>query len=309
MSNLFAIIEAMRCLYAVLVLLVLSALVGCSGPSIKPKKHKKKQAQGQEQPVDLRVFKQSVKGDSLQMSWSWEDYSGNVFQVQYQIAQKDIERSKNNRVELRESPMVKNSPDYGMLTDFDAKTLKPLAKSLKQLAKDNQFNERQTAEMVITMVQNIEYTLVHPYSHSDMEKIDKDNGGSFIAEYHGQSEHKPWNKTPYGGCEEMIDPAGVYSPVEFLCTFRGDCDTRTITVYTLLKLLNIESIVVNGPGHSMLALPYSPSNPAAPIIQCKGQNYYFLETTVFIKNEQFIGPQIGDVPQEFDAKQWFPVLI
>jgi|LauGreDrversion4_2_1035121.scaffolds.fasta_scaffold53164_4 hypothetical protein len=299
----------MKCWYKGIALALICSLVGCGGSSIKPRKHKKKQDDAQAAAIELRVFKQEEQADSVRVNWSWEDYAGNVFQVQYALAKKDIQRSKTNREALRESPMVKNSPDYGMLTEFDAKALKPLAKSLKKIAKDNQFNERQTVDMVITMIQNIEYTLVHPYTHTDMEKLDKENGGSFIAEYHGQSEHKPWDKAPYGGCEENIDPAGVYSPVEFLTTYRGDCDTRTITVYTLLKLLNIESIVVNGPGHSMLALPYAPSNPAAPVIQCKGQNYYFLETTVFIKNEDFVGPQIGDVPQEFNATEWFPVLI
>lgn len=250
------------------------------------------------------------KSDSLQIikSWTWEDYNRKIHAIEVRLSKKEIAASSENRKRLKLSPMVKNCPDYFMLREFDAPLLKTLSADLSKIAQANELNEDGTASLVITMVQNIPYTLVHPFSHEKMEEIDGKNGTGFIKQYHSEESHLPLTQSPYGGCADDVGPAGIYSPVEFLSGFRGDCDTRTVTIHTLLKNMGVPSIVTNGPGHSMLALPFKPSNPAAPFLVHNGVKYYFLETTVFYNNQQGTGPRLGDVPKNFDASQWFPVL-
>jgi len=286
-----------------------AVIAGCSS---KPPQSKKK-ATGQSSAnisvaQGARVL--SDKSDSVQVvkTWSWEDYNRKVQSIEIKLSKHDISASAENRKRLKISPMVKNCPDYFMLREFDAPLLKPLSDELSKIAEADQLDQEETASLVITMVQNIPYTLVHPYTHEKMEEIDSKSGTGFIKQYHSEESHLPLNQSPYGGCADDVGPAGIYSPVEFLSGFRGDCDTRTVTIHTLLKNMGIPSIVTNGPGHSMLALPFKPSNPAAPSLLHNGVKYYFLETTVFYNNQQGTGPRLGDVPKNFDASQWFPVL-
>lgn len=284
-------------------------IVGCGS---KPPQNKKK-ASGQSSAnisvaQGARVL--SDKSDSVQIvkMWSWEDYNRQVKTIEIKLSKQGLSASGENRKRLKISPMVKNCPDYFMLREFDAPLLKPLSDELSKIAEADQLDQEETASLVITMVQNIPYTLVHPYTHEKMEEIDSKSGTGFIKQYHSEESHLPLNQSPYGGCADDVGPAGIYSPVEFLSGFRGDCDTRTVTIHTLLKNMGIPSIVTNGPGHSMLALPFKPSNPAAPFLVHNGVKYYFLETTVFYNNQQGTGPRLGDVPKNFDASQWFPVL-
>jgi hypothetical protein len=283
-------------------------IIGC-GVSVKKHKKEKETERAVKTADAPNSYHSEVKGDSILVQWRWMDYNKDSYSISFALSKKDVANCKRNRLKLRLSPLVKNCPDYASLVRTDLPVLKPIAEKLKQMAKSRQLDEKRTAELVVSMIQNIVYTLVHPYSHKEMENIDKQSGGSFISEYHSESDHKPFDMMPYGGCEERVDPAGIYSPVEFLSTFRGDCDTRTVTCFALLKLMDLQSIVANGPGHSMLTLPYAPANPAAPHLNYMGQNFYFVETTVFFVNGNNVGPQIGDVPADFNSNQWFPVLI
>ena len=284
-------------------------IVGCGSKTPQNKKKASGQSAANVSVAQgARVL--SDKSDSVQIvkTWSWEDYNSKVKAIEIKLSKQGISASAENRKRLKISPMVKNCPDYFMLREFDAPLLKPLSDELSKIAEADQLDQEETASLVITMVQNIPYTLVHPYTHEKMEEIDSKSGTGFIKQYHSEESHLPLNQSPYGGCADDVGPAGIYSPVEFLSGFRGDCDTRTVTIHTLLKNMGIPSIVTNGPGHSMLALPFKPSNPAAPFLVHNGVKYYFLETTVFYNNQQGTGPRLGDVPKNFDASQWFPVL-
>lgn len=259
-------------------------------------------------PVSPRILVDVSSRDSIIKLWSWEDYSSRIYRIRFAISRNDLDKCKKNRLLTSVSPLVSNAPDYGNLVSHDMPLMKTLAGQLSRKAREYSLNEQETAELVITMIQNIPYTLVHPFSHEIMEKYDQ-SGNGFIRSYHQKKENLPLNKNPYGGCLDSIDPAGVLSPVEFMSSFKGDCDTRTVCIYSILKAINIPALVINGHGHSMLALAMKPTNPAAPAFIYRGMKYFFLETTIFIKNQNFIGPRIGDVPQGFDPTQWTTVLI
>lgn len=258
---------------------------------------------------NLRVL--SDKSDSLRIikQWTWEDYYGSIYSLEFTFNRIDVLACQHNRAQIRLSPMVKNCPDYFKLASFDKEFLKPIANKLKNIAIERNLDQERTAYMIINMIQNIPYTLVHPLQHTDMERIDLQNGTGFIKNYHDDNNNKPLDKNPFGGCCALVEPAGIYSPVEFLSGFKGDCDTRTVCIFTLLNLMNIPSIVVNGPGHSMLAVPFRPTNPSAPFIMHNTTKYFFLETTLFYNNYQYgTGPKPGDVTQNFNSSQWVPVL-
>lgn len=259
-----------------------------------------------ESPSEIGV---SQSEDSVYVDWSWYNYQLKSFQVQFSFSKQDIKACAENRKKQQASTIIPNSPDYGMLVTHDLRLLNQLAEQLNQIAFANQMDVKQTTELVVTMIQNIPYTLVHGMSHEELEKQESSTPSSFIRDYHKDESHRPFNKVPYGGCEENVDPGGVYSPVEFLASLKGDCDTRTVTIFALLKAMGLPSIIVNGPGHSMLAVSYPPANPTSPYLEFKGTRYYFWETTLFYNNGQQVGPQIGEtLMQGFNPNEWHPVL-
>ena len=98
----------------------------------------------------------------------------------------------------------------------------------------------QTAEMVVTMIQEIPYVLVHDQSCQKAVA-----GGGFVKDYH--EDKKP--------CMPNI-AAGVQSPYEFVHNLKGDCDTRSLLGYTILNRMGIPASIWISPayGHSVLGV-------------------------------------------------------
>ncbi len=76
---------------------------------------------------------------------------------------------------------------------------------------------------------------------------------------------------PNNNCE-------IYAPLELLRTQRGDCDSRTVLLATLLNRFGYDVIVINDKpnSHSMLAISIPHSGR---YISFKGKRYYAWETT------------------------------
>ena len=66
--------------------------------------------------------------------------------------------------------------------------------------------------------------------------------------------------------------------MEFLYSLSGDCDTRSVLLYTLLKQVEIDPIIVisNEYAHAMIAVDIP---GAGDYIIHKGKKFYFWETT------------------------------
>jgi len=81
---------------------------------------------------------------------------------------------------------------------------------------------------------------------------------------------------PYSLIDNSLD---IYAPVEFLKKYKGDCDTRTIFLYTILKKYNYDVIILNSGvySHSIIGinLPTSGNNYK----YYNGKRYYSWETT------------------------------
>jgi hypothetical protein len=109
------------------------------------------------------------------------------------------------------------------------------------------------------------------------------------------------------GCENQTGPCngnvrwGIYSPVEFLYSMKGDCDTRTVLLYTLLKNFGYSPVIINSLEyrHSMLALDI-PS--AGDDFLYKGRRYAYWETTN-------VGWMPGMLPPEMNNKNYWQVAL
>jgi hypothetical protein len=94
---------------------------------------------------------------------------------------------------------------------------------------------------------------------------------------------------------------GILSPIEFLNTLQGDCDTRTVLLFTLLRNFGYEPVILNSNEylHSMLALDISTSGE---YLEYKGKRYAFWETTN-------VGWLPGMLPPDMSNKNYWSVIL
>lgn len=94
---------------------------------------------------------------------------------------------------------------------------------------------------------------------------------------------------------------GIFSPVEFLYQLQGDCDTRTVLLYTLLRNFGYHPLIVNSTEylHSMLALDIASSGDD---FIYKGKRYAYWETT----NTGWLP---GMLPPEMNNENYWQVVL
>jgi hypothetical protein len=122
--------------------------------------------------------------------------------------------------------------------------------SLSVIRDSLQLDHDAFARVVVSFVQDIPYNYILPDSCA------------------GHDDHPCLGNVKYG----------ILSPVEFLNSLQGDCDTRTVLLFTLLRNFGYEPVIINSNEylHSMLALDIPTSGE---YLEYKGKHYAFWETT------------------------------
>jgi len=164
---------------------------------------------------------------------------------------------------------------YKQLVDQADGQLDYLVDSLRQVAVELNYSSLDLAKLTVSFVQDIPYSFVLP--------IDCD-------EY--RTDGKP--------CLGNVD-YGIISPYEFLHTLYGDCDTRAVLLYVLLRKMDFDPMIVvsNEYAHAMLAL----NIPAqGEYLRHNGKKYYFWETTAK-------GWSIGMLPPDTNNVNYWKVAL
>lgn len=183
----------------------------------------------------------------------WKDFDGTDRSLEYSISSKSEEESFNfrNTVEPAEDGTEKTfwKNFYFGLYDHDQDALNSIEDSIRSF--DDNIERQGLIYKAVSMIQDIPYNYILPndscVTHTDFPCV-------------------------------PLQRYGVLSPVEFLYTLSGDCDTRTVLLFTLLKKLGFDPIIVNSAQyrHSMLAVDV----PAeGDYFIHKGRKFYFWETT------------------------------
>lgn len=164
---------------------------------------------------------------------------------------------------------------YEVLAEDGVGQLDFLVDSIQNISASKGLSTIELAELVVTFVQDIPYRYVIP---SDCDAYET-------------------NGTP---CVGRI-PYGILSPYEFLHTLYGDCDTRAVLIYALLKQLkyNVSIVVSDEYRHAMIAI----NLPAAgDYLIHQGRRYYFWETTA-------TGWQMGLLPPSYNNKDYWKIAL
>jgi len=154
-----------------------------------------------------------------------------------------------------------------------------LYKLFDSIGQTNKLNSTKFAEMVVSFVQDMPYALLlenecDPQLYSD----------SFI---------KSYLNNPEAECNAN-QRFGIYTPLEFLYTTQGDCDTRTLLLYTIFSKYDYDVVLLSSEyyGHSILGinLPYNGLS-----YTYNNQNYVLWETTALNAMPGIISQDISNL--------------
>lgn len=192
----------------------------------------------------------------------WKDYRGDIHRMDIVLSKRDIRISKNNR---NQNNIVNGFGGlYADLSVFNDVMLERVYYNLDSLRQVKQMDEKTFAEAIVSMIQDIPYKLI-----LDTDCAQAAQQSRFVQEYLNRcSEPCCLGNTKFG----------VQAPAEFLGNLYGDCDTRTLCLYTILKHFEYDVGIINSTqlAHSMLAinLPYEGIYKLH-----NNKRYYIWETT------------------------------
>lgn len=154
----------------------------------------------------------------------------------------------------------------------------------EKIRKKYKLDHRQFAEMVVSSVQEIPYVLVHPESCFKARQW-----GGFMESYHAEGKE----------CLPEIR-FGLTSPSEFIYNLKGDCDTRTVFLYTVLSHFGYDVAIFVSDKHCILGIHLPALH--GDYLTHRGKKYYFWETTAK-------GFAPGILPNEFKNDTWYIALV
>ena len=203
---------------------------------------------------------------------SWIDYNGYDFCMNYQTNLGTYQNSRNQRNAYDDY----NSRSYNDFwrnlysnVDYQSeKLLAPLLDSLWNLKLRHDLNRFEFANTVVSFVQDIPYVYV-----LDEERCEDQEGNM--------------------NCVTGVK-YGLLSPYEFLHSLNGDCDTRSLLLYSVLKQFGYEPRIAisNAYAHAVLMLDVA---SAGDYIEENGKKYFFWETTATGWQSGILPPDVNDI--------------
>lgn len=196
---------------------------------------------------------------------SWKDFNNKQYEGYYYVFQDDVSSSSRfkNTVTISKNNIHQYDKIIYSIKENDKSKLVGLYHLFDSIGKSNNLSRTKFAEMVVTFVQDIPYALILENDCDANLYNDK-----FIRQYLSKS----------NAICEGNQRFGINTPIEFLASLKGDCDSRTVLLYTILSQYNYDVAVLSSEiyGHSILGinLPYS-----GLTYRYKNQKYVMWETT------------------------------
>lgn len=232
------------------------------------------------------VIKESDTTVLYSSNRNWIDNYGNSFNGTLSVREVDYDRL-NGHIRNFKAPI--NKYFWGSLYQYieqkDAPSLDLVMKTFTQINKEKKLNKMEFAEMVISCIQDIPYSFVLQ-GVCPTDNFDESN--RMILE----------------NCPECCignKAYGIQNPVSFLKNLKGDCDTRTVLIYSILKHFNYDVAIVNSDfyRHSIIGINLPASGDFKTF---KGKKYILWETTA----KYF---KAGELPTNFNnVTHWNVVL-
>jgi hypothetical protein len=196
---------------------------------------------------------------------AWQDYDGNSYEGKFWVRKSALFNAHTfkNNLSLVESNERNYDEIIFRLKENDKENLTGIYQLFDSLKTTKNLSAKEFAEMMVSFVQDIPYSVVLP-SACDPNLYADD----FIRNYLSSTDAK------CDGYEKF----GINTPVEFMATLQGDCDTRTLLLYTLLAHYGYDIALLSSEyyNHSLIGinLPYE-----GVAFRYNTQRYVLWETT------------------------------
>lgn len=209
--------------------------------------------------------------DTDSSDWNWVDFKGIKHNITFSFPKNALEKAKQNRL---------NSHEYEPLYQNDKVLLENLITQMRSEIKGNNLDYLKAIEYVCSSIQYIPYTLVLPSSGIEYPPKSRIYVKCPCELPFGVFSNNCDSKKP-GGCCNDVDPFGVYSPFEFAFKKTGDCDTRSLLAYTILKEMGFDVAVMvsKKEAHSVLGIYLPNSNQYSTGKSVFGKKYVLWELT------------------------------
>lgn len=216
----------------------------------------------------------------------WKDYDGNQYEGTYYIKQSNYLKSSQYKSQLSYRGNLSYDEVLYTLGKYDNNKFTSIYNMLDSIGNANKLNKIDFAEMVVSFVQDVPYNLVLDNDCDDSYQTDR-----FIRDFLRN------NKGMCIGNQEF----GICTPVEFLYHLKGDCDTRTLLLYSIFKHYNYDVAILSSEKymHSILGINLPIDGVAFPY---RGKKYYFWETTV-------PGAEPGELSNDFNNLHFWRISL
>ncbi|MBU8884010.1 hypothetical protein KSK37_13015 [Kaistella sp. DKR-2] len=185
-----------------------------------------------------------VNDIQIQRQLKWSGYNGEAYSGTFSLMKSDLDASRNLKNSLNAN-IGYNNIIYN-ISAFDSDKLGGLYSMFDKIRSDRNLNNKQFAEMIVSFVQYIPYHAIvegscnpNEYTDRSIRNLLKENAGRCL----------PNQKF------------GITTPLEFLSNSQGDCDSRTVLLYTVFKHYRYNVAVLSSEvyRHSILgiSLPYN----------------------------------------------------
>lgn len=210
----------------------------------------------------------------------WKDYSDEWYETKLIVNSDIVQNAANYR---NFQPALNDVRDYnGLLSSLYHLSQKDayfrVIEKLDSIKAKKNFSTERFAEVIVTMVQSIPYCAIveescNPFAYRDpmIKELLRNNP-----------------------CEPYVR-YGIKSPAEFLKDLKGDCDTRTLFLYGLLKEKGYDVAIFGSQkyNHSLLGISLPINAIDYKIVNNK--KYYLWEVTAEDFKPGFLPPSINDL--------------
>lgn len=208
------------------------------------------------------------------VNWAWRDFKGAQHEIQFYVERLDSAQAVSFRQAYQ---LITKEKLYRDFIEISSAPIEAMAQAMSEDIERKNLRGQDALDYVVTAIQTPNYTKVTNIIECPCT----------IKGHHWVDDCFP-RRDGRGCCNDVV-PYGIYTPTEFIIQKTGDCDTKSLIAYALLKKLGYNAAVIVGltgkdGRHAMLAL-----NGVAPVIPSEyvrknGRIYYPWEVTDFASN-------------------------
>jgi hypothetical protein len=209
----------------------------------------------------INLIKEDIdKLPKYDINWVWSDYDGFNHQISFKILKRDVDKARVFRERYSFSTEKKIYLDFIKASN---PVIDSMVKAMKLDMNKKQIRGNDMLNYVVTAIQTPRYTSI---------------------EYGDKCKYNDCRPRADGrGCCENIKPFGLFTPAEFILQKTGDCDTKSLVAYALLKKLGFNAALLagdtEGGPHAMLGLTNVAPIIPSKYVQYNGRIYYPWEVT------------------------------